>query len=68
MPPNGSGSYDPDGLIAAYRWAETNGTTLSPQAVFTKTFAKAGKNSAVLHVTDNGGLVASRKVTFTVLR
>ena len=55
-------------MIAAYSWAETNGTTLSPQAVFTKTFVKAGKNSAVLHVTDNGGLVASRKVTFTVLR
>lgn len=65
---DGRGSYDPDGTIAAYRWAETNGTTLSTQPVFTKTFAKAGKNSVVLHVTDNGGLSASRKVTFTVLR
>lgn len=65
---DGTGSYDPDGTIVAYRWAETNGTTLATQAVFTKTFAKAGKNSAVLHVTDNGGLIASRKVTFTVLR
>lgn len=65
---NGSGSYDPDGTIAAYRWAETKGTTLSTQAVFTKTFAKAGNHSLVLHVTDNKGLSASKKVTFTVLR
>ena len=65
---DGRGSYDPDGSIAAYRWAETNGTTLSTQAVFTQTFAKAGKTSAVLQVTDNGGLSASRKVMFTVLR
>jgi hypothetical protein len=63
-----SGSYDPDGSIVAYRWAENNGTTWSTQAKFTKTFARAGKESVVLHVTDNGGLSASRKVTFTVLR
>ncbi len=63
-----SGSYDPDGRIVAYRWAENNGTTWSTQPVFTKTFAKAGKEQVVLHVTDNGGLSASKKVTFTVLR
>lgn len=63
-----SGSYDPDGSIVAYRWAENNGTTWSTQAVFTKTFGKAGKESVVLHVTDDGGLSASKKVTFTVLR
>ena len=63
-----SGSYDPDGSIAAYRWAENNGTTWSTQAVFTKTFGKAGKESVVLHVTDDGGLSASKKVMFTVLR
>ncbi len=63
-----SGSYDPDGSIVAYRWAENNGTTWSTQPVFTKTFAKAGKEQVVLHVTDNGGLSASKKVTFTVLR
>ena len=61
-------SFDPDGTIVAYRWATTNGTTLSTQPVFTQTFAKSGKSSAVLYVTDNGGLTASKKVTFTVLR
>lgn len=65
---DGSASYDPDGSIAAYRWATTGGTTLSTQAVFTRTFAKAGRNSAVLQVTDNAGLSASKKITFTVLR
>lgn len=65
---DGSASYDPDGSIAAYRWATTSGTTLARQAVFTQTFAKAGKTSAVLEVTDNDGLSASKKITFTVLR
>lgn len=65
---DGSGSRDPDGSIVAYRWAETNGPTLSRQAIFTNTFAKAGRNTLVLYVTDNGGLTASKRVTFTVLR
>lgn len=65
---DGTGSYDPDGTIAAYRWAEKNGTTLSTLARFSKTFAKADKTSAVLYVTDNDGLIASRTLTFTVLR
>lgn len=65
---DGAGSYDPDGVIAAYRWAESKGTTLSTQVQFMKTFSKSGKNSVVLHVTDNAGLSASKKVMFTVLR
>lgn len=65
---DGTGSYDPDGTIAAYRWAEKNGTTLSTLARFSRTFAKAGKTSAVLYVTDNDGRIGSRTVTFTVLR
>jgi hypothetical protein len=65
---DGSASYDPDGSIAAYRWAASGGTTLSNQATFTQTFAKAGKTSLVLHVTDSAGLGASKKITFTVLR
>jgi hypothetical protein len=63
-----SASYDPDGSIAAYRWAENNGTVWSTQAVFTRTFTKAGKQSVLLHVTDNSGLSASKKVTFNVPR
>lgn len=63
-----SASYDPDGSIVAYRWAANNGTVWSTQAVFTRTFSKAGKDSVVLQVTDDSGLVASKKVTFTVLR
>ena len=65
---DGSTSYDRDGTIAAYRWATTSGTTLARQAVFTQTYSKAGKTSAVLQVTDNAGLSASKKITFTVLR
>ena len=61
-----TGSYDPDGSIAAYRWTENKGTVWSTQAVFSRTFAKAGKQSVTLQVTDNNGLSASRKVTFTV--
>jgi hypothetical protein len=65
---NGTGSYDPDGTIVAWRWTETNGSTLSTKAEFTMTFNKSGKHSAVLHVTDNGGLSASKKIMFDVLR
>ena len=61
-------SHDPDGSIAAYRWTENNGTVWSTQAVFTRTFAKSGKQSVTLQVTDDSGLGASRKVTFTVPR
>lgn len=65
---DGTRSYDPDGTIAAYRWAAKNGSTLSTQSVFSQTFTKAGKNSVVLRVTDNGGLTASKTVSFTVIR
>jgi hypothetical protein len=64
---DGTGSSDPDGTIVAYRWAKTNGSTLSTQAVFTRTFGATGPASIVLEVTDNGGLKASKTVTFTVL-
>ncbi|MGB7905324.1 MAG: PKD domain-containing protein [Steroidobacteraceae bacterium] len=65
---NGTGSFDPDGSIVAYRWAGSNGSTLSTQALFTRTYTKAGKYTAILYVTDNGGLTASKSVRFTVLR
>jgi hypothetical protein len=64
----GTASYDPDGRIAAYRWAENTGTVWSTQAQFTRTFAKASKQSVTLQVTDDSGLTASKKVSFTVLR
>jgi hypothetical protein len=63
-----SGSSDPDGRITAYRWTENNGTVWSTQPAFTRTFSKAGKDSVTLQVTDDGGLSASKKATFTVLR
>jgi chitodextrinase len=65
---DGCGSRDPDGSIVAFRWAETNGTTLSTQPIFTKTVTKAGRNTVVLYVTDNGGLTASKSAIYTVLR
>lgn len=65
---DGTRSYDRDGTIVAYRWAETSGATLSTQAVFAKTYANSGVNSVILEVTDNGGSTASKKVTFRVVR
>jgi hypothetical protein len=65
---DGRRSYDPDGSIVAYLWTDENGATLSSEARFTKTFASSGKTSATLTVTDNGGLAASKRVTFTVRR
>ncbi len=65
---DGTGSYDPDGTIVAYRWTDTGGNLLSTQPTFKRTFAKSGKTSVLLYVTDNGGRRASKKVTFTVLR
>jgi PKD domain len=65
---DGSRSYDPDGNIVAYQWTDETGTTLSNQAVFTKTYTRSGRSSATLTVTDNGGLSASRRVAFTVPR
>jgi hypothetical protein len=65
---DGTGSYDPDGTIVAYRWAGSNGSTLSTRAVFTKRYTNAGRNAAILYVTDNGGRTASKSVSFTVLR
>jgi PKD repeat protein len=63
-----SGSNDPDGRITSYRWTANNGAVWSTQAAFTRTFSKAGKETVTLQVTDDGGLSASKKATFTVLR
>jgi len=64
---DGTGSFDPDGSIASYRWYRPNGATVSTQAVFARTFSAAGPNTILLGVTDNGGLTASKTVSFTVL-
>jgi PKD repeat protein len=53
----GSGSYDPDGTIAAYGWAFGDGTTGSGMTV-THSYATAGSYTATLTVTDNRGLTA----------
>jgi hypothetical protein len=64
---DGSGSFDPDGSVVGYRWYRSNGTTVSTQAVFTRTFNAPGQSSIILAVTDNGGLTTSKSVSFTIL-
>jgi len=64
---DGRGSSDPDGTIVGYRWYRTGGSTVSTQAVFTRTFNAPGQSSVTLAVTDNGGLSTSKTVSFTIL-
>jgi len=63
---DGSGSTDPDGTVVGYLWTTTGGTTLSTQAVFTRTFAKSGTGNWTLTVTDNGGATGSLTQKFVV--
>lgn len=71
---DGTGSTDPDGSIASYRWHQTCGSpaTLSDptsaQPTFTASTAGADRNplSFLLTVTDDGGLMASATQVVTV--
>jgi hypothetical protein len=65
---DGSASHDPDGTIVAYRWKGRGGVILSNSPSFSTVFPKQGKNWVTLRVTDNGGLRAETRISFTVLR
>ena len=60
-----SGSSDPDGSIVAYEWNFGDGSALATGATANHLYNTAGTYSAVLKVTDNTGLTASRSVTIT---
>lgn len=55
---SGSGSTDPDGTIAAYRWNFGDGATATGVTA-THTYAAAGTYPVTLTVTDNGGRTSS---------
>jgi len=62
---NGSGSTDPDGIIAAYSWNFGDGTT-SAAANPSHTYASAGTYTATLTVTDNNNASARTAATIVV--
>jgi PKD repeat protein len=60
-----SGSSDPDGSIAAYEWNFGDGSAVVAGASANHVYNAAGTYSALLKVTDNSGLTATRSVTIT---
>jgi hypothetical protein len=71
---NGSGSYDPDGVIASYSWTQTGGmpVTLSGSTTDSPTFSapQVGPGDELLTfsltVTDNDGDLSSDLCTLTI--
>lgn len=61
---SGSGSFDPDGTIAAFEWREGS-VTLGMGEVLTTTLG-VGTHTLTLTVTDNGGATASDSTVVTV--
>lgn len=62
-----SGSSDPDGTIAGYRWDFGDGTSASGPSV-RKVFAQYATYSARLTVSDNAGATGERVETLRLLR
>ena len=62
---SGAGSSDADGSIVAYDWNFGDGSTASGASV-SHTYSAPGSYSALLRVTDNGGMSAASAVTITV--
>ncbi len=60
-----TGSSDPDGTIVAFEWNFGDGTAVATTASASHVYSAAGTYNAVLKVTDNTGLTASRSVTIT---
>ena len=63
---NGSGSYDPDGSIAAYSWNFGDGSPANTNVAPSHVYQTAGSFTAVLTVTDNRGATATNQVAITV--
>lgn len=62
---DGRASSDPDGSIVSWAWQFGDGATGSGSTV-SHTYASAGTYSAVLTVTDDGGLTSVTTLTITV--
>jgi|GEM_PF-1658442 len=62
---NGSGSYDPDGVLLTYQWNFGDGMTATGSVV-THGYADAGTYTVSLTVTDNLGSIAVATCTVTV--
>jgi probable HAF family extracellular repeat protein len=60
-----TGSYDPDGTLAAYSWDFGDGSAVVHEANPSHTFTTAGTFIAVLTVTDGQGLSATAQVDIT---
>ena len=63
---NGSGSRDPDGSIASYRWDWGDGTTTGSGATPSHTFARSGTFTVRLTVTDNAGATGTATTTASI--
>ncbi|HMX10275.1 MAG TPA: PKD domain-containing protein [Burkholderiaceae bacterium] len=62
---SGTGSTDPDGTIASWAWTFGDGGSGSGATV-SHVYSVAGSYTAVLQVTDNAGMTASKSTTITV--
>jgi chitodextrinase len=62
---NGSGSYDPDGVLLTYQWNFGDGVNATGPAV-THSYADAGTYTVTLTVTDNLGSLDVATCTVTV--
>ena len=63
---DGSGSYDPDGSIANYRWVWGDGTPDSSGPTASHEYLTPGNYAIVLTVTDNEGMIDSTVVNIVV--
>ena len=63
---NGSGSRDPDGSIASYRWDWGDGTSAGSGATPSHTFASSGTFTVRLTVTDNAGATGTATTTASI--
>jgi hypothetical protein len=64
---DGTGSTDPDGVIAAWSWHDASGSVVSTEAVFSANL-RAGTYSYTLTVTDDAGASAATEVNLLVSR
>ena len=63
---NGSGSRDPDGSIASYRWDWGDGTSAGSGATPSHTYASSGTFTVRLTVTDNAGATGAATTTASI--
>jgi PKD repeat protein len=61
-----AGSSDPDGVIVAYQWNFGDGSPPVSGPTPRYTYTRVGTYNAVLEVTDNTGMKASKAATITV--